>query len=157
MKFRVMNFSGRAMDSCSGMTLVEVLVFMGLSLFLLAGSAPLTLQLLRSDYAHEERLAAFEFNKSAIEQLRSNEYSGLTNQCAEKIIHGQKHLKKEKKIKTKNKKKMSNSIDMKPLIDPEAGEYMEVVSEVEWDSIHYGRTNALKSTLTALLYPHVRD
>lgn len=144
------------MNSRSGMTFIEVLVFLGVSMSLLGGSSKLIQQLMRADYAHREYLEAFEVNKSAIEELRAGEFSELGNDCIEEIIQGKKHLKKEK-INTKGKKSYLSLIDMVQFRDPEAGDYIEVVSEIKWASIHFGKTNLLENAVTVLLYPHIRD
>ena len=64
---------------CAGMTILEVVVFVSLALFVLGTSFPLLSRLMASDRAHEERLAAYTFLQKSGQQLGVIPYKSLTN------------------------------------------------------------------------------
>ena len=61
-----------------GMTLVELMVFMTLTLFVFGGVIPVALQASRLDRAVEEKMAAFFACKSVLEELHRIEFEKLT-------------------------------------------------------------------------------
>lgn len=77
-----------------GMTLIEVVIFMSLILFVAGSTFPLISRLRLSDKSHEERLAAFAFIQSSAEELKEKPYVELTNgfvfkasdKCFERIV-----------------------------------------------------------------------
>ena len=61
-----------------GMTLVELVVFMTLTLFVFGGVIPVALQASRLDRAVEEKMAAFFASKSVLEELHRIKFEELT-------------------------------------------------------------------------------
>ena len=65
--------------TCEGMTLVEVVVFMGLTLSIMGGLFTVISTAKRMDHSSEERLAAFFHCKSVLEKLRNADLDILVN------------------------------------------------------------------------------
>ncbi len=78
LSLRSFNMKVDMMYDRSGMTLVELMVFMSLTLFLLGGVIPVALQASQVDKDGEEKLAAFFACKSALEKLQGTDFDKLT-------------------------------------------------------------------------------
>lgn len=117
--------------ACSGSTLVEVLVFSTLALFVLGSSFPLLSRLMASDKAHEERLAAFTFLQKSGQQLRAVPYGLLTNGFVE--VDG----KYEKNIASTNFYKNISArykVHLVPTSNGQVGDYYKADLELRWST-----------------------
>lgn len=63
---------------CQGMSLIELVVFMTLTLFVFGGVIPVALQSSRLDQATEEKMTAFFSCKSVLEKLHQTRFEDLT-------------------------------------------------------------------------------
>ena len=124
-------------NRCSGMTLVEVLVFSTLALLVLGSSFPLLSFLMASDRAHEERLAASLFLQTAGEQLQTVPFNALTN--------GFTRINSKKYKKVVNPTNFYKTVSAKyrvylfPKTDPRVGNYYQASLELKWSTEINGR------------------
>jgi type II secretory pathway pseudopilin PulG len=120
---------------CSGMTLVEVLVFSSLALMVLGGSFPLLSRLMASDKAHEERLAAFMFLQNSAEQLSVVPFESLTNGFEEVV--GNNGSRYKKVIASTNFYKTISAkyrVQLLPKTSSQTGDYYLALFELRWST-----------------------
>jgi len=120
----------------SGMTLVEVLVFMFLALAVLGGSFPLLSRLMLSDKANEERLAAFLQAQSGIELLRGKDYADLLDGFAvERVTPGWTSYQLQQNprpIKISGNVPATCGIRLIKHQSADYGEYCQTQFEIKW-------------------------
>ena len=137
-----------------GMTLLEVVVFMTLALFVLGGSFPLISRLLYSDRAHEERLAAYNFAQSISEDLRSK----LATTGYDSVVDGYPFNGSfyDRRISNtnfyKNVEMKSLRVRLFPKTDNKIGDFYKVFIDMKWKThLRAGKTDLETDRLVLIL------
>ena len=138
----------------AGMTLLEVVVFMTISIFVLGGAFPVISRLLYADRAHEERLAAYNFALSISEELRSK----LASTGYDSVVDGYSFdgSRYEKLISDTNfyKNIEMNSVDIRlyPKSNSKIGDYYKVVISMKWRThLRENKTTWARDRFTLIL------
>ena len=141
-----------------GMTLVEVVLFMTLALFVLGGSFPLISRLRYADLAHEKRLAAINFANTTCENLRATTYATLTSGYTKDAstsgtVYYDKYYNATNFYKTA-------TLDMRVRLyeetDPTLKDYYRGEIRLQWDSkLSLKKTERQEEIITVLLFPDV--
>ena len=140
------------------MTLLEVVVFMTLTLFVLGGSFPLITRLRYADKAHEERLAAINLAASTIETLRATPYTQLTHGYAKRTSStgGIYYEKYYSKTNFYANALLNMRIRLYEQNDATMGDYYRGEIRLRWDVKRAAnQVEHAEETFTALLFPDV--
>ena len=140
------------------MTLVEVVVFMTLTLFVLGGSFPLIARLRYSDRAHEERLAALNLANTTCENLRATTYAKLTDGYT-KYTRPDGTIYYENRYSTTNFYKTA-TLNMRVRLyeetDSTLKDYYRGEIRLQWNSkLSLKKTEPQEDIITVLLFPDI--
>lgn len=133
------------------MTLVEVLIFSVLALFILGSSFPVISQVLFADRAHEERLAAATYLQSSRERLKLASKNTLTNGFS--IASGGTNLERTIIVDNFYKNRSATNITtLIPKSEEEFGRYYEALLQLVWTSeLASGKTKTHTADLTVII------
>ncbi len=119
-----------------GTTLVEVVVFLSLALFVLAGTFPLLSYLMVADKATEETLAAFTFLQASGEKWKVRPYNSLTNGLTQYTTTNGTTYYRSDLITTSFGKTVAGQYyeDLYPQATTGIGEYYRLAVVLQWST-----------------------
>lgn len=147
----------------SGFTLVEVVVFMGLTLGVLGGMIPLILQAKRMDARAEERTAACYSARSVLEELRAMPFDELIstesgfkerkNGTYRRVRRNFCFHTKDTVNKGTTRLKAKETITLVPGMTGGASNFYATVT-LQWDSYSLpGQDPTVEQTVSQIIYP----